>query len=532
MKNNILLILGAVLISNWGATQQLAETNLYEFNKFKINPAYAGESGCAKINIGHLGQWSGYHGAPQVSYVNGSMEIGKNMSLGGKVMLDRLGTLTQVNAQGIYAYKLNFGNAHNLRLGIGAGINQHAFDLSGSTIQVEVDPSLNTERIKGVSFYSEFGFVYTLKNFQLSFSIPNIMETSSSLSPTTSGGLTNRRHMIGYMGYRFGKLNKVSITPSVLYKNGSAGQHQFEGNLLLNVKNRLQLGVGYRHEAGILGRFGFNVNDQIQVAYAYEFAMTDLAKVSSGSHEILIALRMCNKVPKTPIDIVPTIDTVYVNAEPVIETLTDTLVIEKLVKEEMVELEHTIYYAQSQSSFDEKKEKEALSKVVDYLKENSTKSIYIKGYASEEGSDYLNFKLSGNRAKNVYRYLLSQGVSRSQMISIVQGEVSEHHGSDVKNNDSENRRVTIILKAGEIEEQTEQTQTSNDRPGASHVILAEKNANTFANKLKAKGHTITYIRVKNRILVSLMSFSTRAEAQAELKNLKQVAPDIWVYEQK
>ena len=45
-----------------------------------------------------------------------------------KVTLDRLGTLTQLNAQGIYAYKLNFGEANNLRLGLGAGINQHSFD--------------------------------------------------------------------------------------------------------------------------------------------------------------------------------------------------------------------------------------------------------------------------------------------------------------------------------------------------------------------------------------------------------------------
>ena len=253
------------------------------------------------------------------------------------------------------------------------------------------------------------------------------------------------------MGYRFGKLNKISVTPSVLYKNGSAGQHQFEGNLLLNVKNRLQLGVGYRHEAGILGRFGFNVNDQIQVAYAYEFATTDLAKISSGSHEVIIALKLSNKAPKTPINIVPIIDTVYVD----LETLIDTVVIEKLVKEEAIKLEYTIYYKQSQSSFDKKKEKEGLSKVITFLKENSSSSIYIKGYASEEGSDYLNFKLSGNRAKNVYAYLLSQGVSRSQMISIVQGEVTEHHGSDVKNTDAKNRRVTIILKEGEIERQVE-----------------------------------------------------------------------------
>ncbi len=444
MKNNLLVLLSFALIAHWGNAQQVEETNLYEFNKLKLNPAYAGESGCGSVHIGHLGQWSQFNGAPQISYVNGSFEVAKNMSLGGKVTLDRMGTLTRVNAQGIYAYRLNFGEMHNLRLGIGAGINQHSFDFSGSTIQVETDPSLFMGRQKGMAFYSEFGLVYTLKNFQLSFSVPNIMETSSNLSPSASGIVTNSRHMVGYMGYRFGKLEKVSVTPSILYKNGTAGQHQIDGNLLLNVKNIFQLGVGYRHNAGVLGRLGLNINDKVQVAYAYQYAMTDLAKVSSGSHEILIGFKMCNKSPKPIVDILPTpvTDTVYVASDPIV----DTVVVEKIIEEEKLKLEYTIYYEQAKSTFDENKEKAGLAKVVDYLKENPDETIYIKGYASEEGSEFGNFKLSGERVKKVYAYLLDQGVNRSQMISIVQGEAAEHHGADNKENNSENRRVTIVLK--------------------------------------------------------------------------------------
>ena len=440
MKNNLLIILSFALISNWGNAQIVEGTNLYEFNKLKLNPAYAGESGCGDVHIGHLGQLARFNGAPQVSYINGSAIIAKNMSLGGKVALDRLGSLTRFNVQAIYSYKLNFGDDHNLRLGIGFGINQQSFDFSGSTVQVQSDPALIAGREKGASFYSEAGLVYTLKNFQLSFAVPNIMETTTNLAPT-SGTYTNRRQMVGYMGYRIGKLNKVSLTPSVLYKNGSAGQHQFEGNLLLNFKNVIQLGVGYRHEAGLLGRFGLNINDKLQVGYAYEFAMTDLAKVSSGSHEILIGLKICNKTQKTPLEIIKT-DTVFVDSPAVI----DTVVIEKLIEKEDIELNHTIFYEQGENAFDIIKEKEGLAKIVDFLKENGNASIYIKGYASEEGEEFANFKLSSDRVKNVYAYLLTQGVSRSQMVSIVQGEASEHHGNDQKETNAENRRVTISLQ--------------------------------------------------------------------------------------
>lgn len=442
MKNTLLIILSCAFISSWGNAQLVEETNLYEFNKLKLNPAYAGESGCGEVHIGHLGQMARFNGAPQVSYLNGSVGFAKNMSIGGKVALDRLGSLTRFNVQALYAYKLNFADDHNLRLGVGIGINQQSFDFSGSTIETSSDFSLIAARQKGASFYSEAGLVYTLKRFQLSFSVPNLMETTTNLAPT-NGTYTNRRQMIGYMGYRFGELKKLSVTPSVLYKNGSAGQHQIEGNVMLNMKNLIQLGVGYRHNAGILGRFGLNINDMFHLGYAYGFAMTDLVKVSSGSHEFLVGLKLCNKAPELPVDINPTpvTDTVYVET-PVI----DTVVVEKIIKEEKVELEHTIYYEQSKSTFDENKEKGELDKIVTYLKENNDAIIYIKGYASEEGSEYANFILSGDRVKKVYAYLLSAGVNRNQMISIIQGEASEHHGPDDKEKLSENRRVTIVLK--------------------------------------------------------------------------------------
>ncbi|MDG1333235.1 MAG: PorP/SprF family type IX secretion system membrane protein [Crocinitomicaceae bacterium] len=446
MKNKLLIILSFALISNWGNAQQLEGTNLYEFNKLKLNPAFAGERACGELQVGHLGQFAGFDGAPQVSYVNGSAEIGKNMSLGGKATLDRLGSLTRFNVQGIYAYKLNFGEGHNLRLGIGAGINQHAFDFSGSTIQVQSDASLVDGRTKGISFYSEAGLVYTLKNFQLSFSVPNLVETNTSLSSTISGELANRRHMVGYAGYRFGKPDKVTVTPSVLFKNGAGGQNQFEGNVMLNLKQVFQLGVGYRHNAGLLGRLGFNINDQVQIAYAYEFPMTDLSKVSSGSHEVLIGFNMCGKPRSMPVIPQPRIDTVYVEST-LIEA--DTVIVEKVVeveKDDKPELEHSIYYESAEAKLDIEKEKEGLSKIVDYLIENKEAIIYIKGYASEDGEEYSNFQLSADRVKNVYTYLLSQNVKRSQMISIIQGEATELHGVDHKETKEENRRVTIVLK--------------------------------------------------------------------------------------
>lgn len=448
MKNSVYILSIFTLLSASAVAQQIEQTNLYEFNKLKINPAYAGSESCGNVSVGHLYQWAGFEGAPQSSYINGSAQVGRNTGLGGKVLLDRLGSLTQFNIQGIYSYKLNFGTDHNLRLGVGAGVNQHSFNFSGSTIGDISDQALIAGTQRGLSFYSEFGLVYSLKNFQLSFALPSLVETRSDLSPT-QGSVQNVRHMIGYMHYRIGNPSKVTVTPSILYKNSALQLHQLEGNVMMNIREVFQFGLGYRHNAGVLGRIGVNINDLVQIRYAYEFPMTDLAKATSGSHEVGIGFRICNKGKDIePIErIVTKTDTVFVAQEPKI----DTVFVEKVVEitgpaKEKIDLKHTIYYDHAISDFDKTKEDAALTKIADYLKANRDQVIYIRGYASESGSDFTNFNLAGDRAKKVFAYLLTKGVERNQMISIVQGEVKEHHGADHTTDEKESRRVLIEIK--------------------------------------------------------------------------------------
>jgi len=446
MKNISVLALSLLVSVGVSYGQQLEQSNLYEFNKFKINPAFAGSEECVNFTVGHLAQWVGFDGAPQTSYINGSGQVGNNTGLGGRVMIDRLGSMQRMNVNAAYAYRLNFGDDHNLRLGIGAGIIQQSFNFSGSTIQDVTDESIVTGTANGMSFYSEFGLVYNLKRFQLGASMPNLLETNANLDPTVSGRIENSRHLVGMIGYDFGG-EKLTVTPSVLYKHSFAGEFQIDGNLLFNIKEIIQLGLGYRHNAGILGRFGVTIDDRFQVAYAYGHATTDIAMATSGSHEVILGFKICKGNNKAmPPEIITNTDTVFVENS----TVPDTVIVEKLVevkedKKESDELEYTVYFELAKSTFDVARDKEGLTKIADYLKENSDEKIYIKGYASEEGSDYGNFKLSGSRAKKVYAYMIELGVDRSQMISIVQGEVGEHHGADSNEDQKLNRKVRLVF---------------------------------------------------------------------------------------
>ena len=92
--------------------------------------------------------------------------------------------------------------------------------------------------------------------------------------------------------------------------------------------------------------------------------------------------------------------------------------------------------------------KNDLAKFAQVLKNNSDCEVAIQGYTDATGSDAVNVPLSENRAKAVYNYLSSCGVSASQVKS-VQGLGSSNPVVDTKAACAQNRRVEVYLYASQ-----------------------------------------------------------------------------------
>ena len=65
MKKIICFVFASVSLVS--LAQQTPQSNVYTYNRFSINPAYAGASGCTEINFSHLNQWVKIEGAPLTS---------------------------------------------------------------------------------------------------------------------------------------------------------------------------------------------------------------------------------------------------------------------------------------------------------------------------------------------------------------------------------------------------------------------------------------------------------------------------------
>ena len=88
-----------------------------------------------------------------------------------------------------------------------------------------------------------------------------------------------------------------------------------------------------------------------------------------------------------------------------------------------------------------------LSRLVDAMKDNPAQRVIIKGFASSEGDEAYNQKLSGKRAQTVLDFLLAEGLDASRIMMQALGESNPI----VPNDSEENRRKKPPRRTGNSE---------------------------------------------------------------------------------
>ncbi len=85
-----------------------------------------------------------------------------------------------------------------------------------------------------------------------------------------------------------------------------------------------------------------------------------------------------------------------------------------------------------------------LSEIVNYMKSQPGSKWRIEGYMDNQGSTYLLKKLSYDRAKTIYEYLISQGLSADRFSVYGLGSSSPIANNDTAEGRSTNKRIIII----------------------------------------------------------------------------------------
>lgn len=146
------------------ATAQINPMDAQFFkNPFLANPAKAGASSGARLNLAYRNQWSSMPGSPRsqmVSYDTQSKKVG----LGLSVFTDKAGLLDFTKVMGTYAYHLPLSNDQEyLRFGLNLGFYKRNFGIERAIADPN-DPDLVNYDSKPM-LDGDAGFAYANKKF-------------------------------------------------------------------------------------------------------------------------------------------------------------------------------------------------------------------------------------------------------------------------------------------------------------------------------------------------------------------------------
>ncbi len=293
MRNIFLSIAGCFavilfLMSGKLSAQDLPVYNQFYFNPFLYNPAFVGNNGGTEINSIYRQQWLGVEDAPITAAFTLQHAGSSNVSIGLTIVHESAILLQNNNATITYGYKLPLGVEQSLSFGISAGIGRYGLDLS----QVDAaDPAL--QGATNSTFYADgnFGFLYSLRGWELSFAFNNIFDANPYSEKSFSNlKFSNLKSMVGSVSYGVHFSNSpIVFKPYLVYRTGANNFYHAEVAGVFYYQNQIWVGGAYRYQSNPALFVGFNLLENLKLSYGYEFPPAQFDAVKAGSHELMFS---------------------------------------------------------------------------------------------------------------------------------------------------------------------------------------------------------------------------------------------------
>lgn len=269
----------------------------YVLNDFGFNPAIAGTSEYLETRLTYRNQWVGIDDSPKTQILSAhggldSIPIG----IGGYIFNDVAGQIKRTGFSIGGSYGLNVGELGELRLGVsGTFYNYRLSD--GYFAEEQTDPSLISAMDNHWTPDLNVGLYFRMNNgFYAGVSAPQILSQKVAFDnellnamPTTTDLVP---HYYGMAGYRLQVSEKLAIEPSVLVKISEAVPVQMDFSARAILNNKFWIGGSYRTQDAAAAMIGMDLTRRMNVAYAYDFTLSELNEASKGSHEITLGLRL------------------------------------------------------------------------------------------------------------------------------------------------------------------------------------------------------------------------------------------------
>jgi type IX secretion system PorP/SprF family membrane protein len=295
------LVLVVIVAFNINA-QQLPQYSNYMINNYAMNPAVAGSNPYFEGISTNRYQWVGLTDAPR-TYILTAQGPTKslNVGLGGSLYTDIVGPTRRIGASFSYAYHLKLNDKVKLSMGLSAGVVQFMVDGSKIALRDPGDMVLSNGLQSVIA--PDFGaglYAYSVdKKWYVGASVPQVLQSKINFVEISTATLSKMtRHYYITAGYKY-KLNKdFVLEPSTCIKYAQPASLQFDLGLRAIYHDKIWLGAVYRYMDAAAAIVGYKLQENLSLAYSYDFTTSNIRRYSSGTHEIMIAIRFHKVQPK------------------------------------------------------------------------------------------------------------------------------------------------------------------------------------------------------------------------------------------
>jgi len=289
---SLLIILIALISSSSVKAQYDAMFTNYMWNEMFINPGYAGSREAISATGLFRDQWVGINGAPITqTFTVHSPFLEKQAGIGLSAMRETIGITKQTYFMGTFAYRFRLG-AGKLSMGLSMGVLNKKDILSN----VQTDQPADVNFIENSPLMSmpngSFGLYYYTDKYYIGLSVPRLInnqivaDVGSFEAKNTFD--TKNLHYFLTAGYVFNVSSEIKLKPTILVKSVYAAPMEFDVSLNAFIREFIWAGLAYRSGDAASLLIGLQINPNLRVGYSYDYTVTRLQKINSGSHEICL----------------------------------------------------------------------------------------------------------------------------------------------------------------------------------------------------------------------------------------------------
>lgn len=271
----------------------------YMFNTLAFNPAYAGSAKVFTVMALSRHQWVGFDGAPETQTLTIHAPVWKeSLSVGGTVLRDTHGPMTQYTFMADLSYRIFMGNS-KLAFGLKGGLNLLQGRFLSDLYQTEPNDQVFQQDV-ATKTDPQFGFGvmwYSDRHF-LGVSTPKLLRTeffdTDSLALISLPGQRPHYFLTGGYVFDLGLYHKFKPTFLLKAVQGAPLGFDLSANFLFYEK--FWIGAMYRHDDAVGALVQYHITNDLTVGYAYDYTVTPLRNYSGGSHEVMLGFEFGNKL--------------------------------------------------------------------------------------------------------------------------------------------------------------------------------------------------------------------------------------------